>query len=96
MPDNRRGVACPDARRVRLVDEVQYAVRVRDDRRNAALAASQIGLEVSVEPERTVLHGRVPDQAALLGTLAKVRLLGLELVEVRRLPQGGRSVRSWS
>jgi hypothetical protein len=88
---------------VRLVDEVQYAVRVRGDRCDAALAvsqialaASQIGLEVSVEPERTVLHGRMPDQAALLGTLAKVRLLGLELVEVRRLPQGGRSVRSWS
>ena len=76
--------------------EVQYAVWVRGDRGDAALAALRSGLEVSVEPERTVLHGRMPDQAALFGTLAKVRLLGLELVEVRRLPQGGRPVRSWS
>jgi hypothetical protein len=38
---------------------------------------------------RTVLRGRLPDQAALLGILATIRLLGLELIEVRRLPQGG-------
>jgi hypothetical protein len=80
--------------RVRLVAEVQYAVRVRGDRRDAVLAALQEGLEISVDPERTVLHGRMPDQAALLGTLARIRLLGLELVEIRRLPQGGRPLRS--
>jgi hypothetical protein len=36
-----------------------------------------------------VLRGRLPDQAALLGVLARARLLGLELVEVRRLAQAG-------
>jgi hypothetical protein len=36
-----------------------------------------------------VLRGRLPDQAALLGVLARTRLLGLEVVEVRRLPQAG-------
>lgn len=48
--------------------------------------ASQEGLEVAVDPVRTVLRGLLPDQAALLGILAKARLLDLELVEVRRLP----------
>ena len=48
------------------------------------------GLEVATDPVRTVLRGpALPDQAALLGVLAMARLLGLELIEVRRLPQGG-------
>jgi hypothetical protein len=36
-----------------------------------------------------VLRGRLPDQAALLGVLARARLWGLEVIEVRRLPQAG-------
>lgn len=34
----------------------------------------------------TVLRGIVADQAALHGVLAEVEALGLELLEVRRLP----------
>src|SRR5919204_6016876 len=34
----------------------------------------------------TVLRGALPDQAALHGVLAKIEALGLELLEVRRLP----------
>jgi len=34
----------------------------------------------------TVLHGPVQDQAALYGLLDRIQALGLELVEVRRLP----------
>jgi hypothetical protein len=52
------------------------------------------GLEISVDPERTLLQGRMPHQAAVLGTLARIRLLGLELVEIRRHSQGGRHLRS--
>lgn len=66
--------------------EVRYAVRVRGRWRDALTVASQEGLEVAVDPVRTVLRGLLPDQAALLGILAKARLLDLELVEVRRLP----------
>jgi hypothetical protein len=64
-----------------------YAVRVRGRPSDAAEAASQEGLEVAIDPVQTVLHGHLPDQAALLGVLAKTRLLGLELMEVRRRPQ---------
>jgi hypothetical protein len=67
---------------------IHYAVRVRGRHKDAAMAASQEGLEVAVVPVRTVLRGRLPDQAALLGVLARARLLGLELVEVRRQAQG--------
>jgi len=66
---------------------IRYAVRVRGRPSDAARAASQIGLEVGIDPVRTVLHGRLPDQAALLGVLTRARLLGLELMEVRRQPQ---------
>ena len=68
--------------------EARYAVWVRGRRHEAAVAAQE-GLEVAVDPVRTVLRGRLPDQAALLGVLARARLWGLEVIEVRRLPQAG-------
>ena len=36
--------------------------------------------------KNTVLTGALPDQAALHGVLAEIEALGLELLEVRRLP----------
>jgi hypothetical protein len=43
------------------------------------------GLQItSDERGQTTITGRVTDQAALHGLLAKVRDLGLELLEVRR------------
>ena len=36
--------------------------------------------------EDTVLTGALSDQAALYGVLAEIEALGLELLEVRRLP----------
>ncbi len=36
----------------------------------------------------TVIHGPVADQAALHGVIDLVNTLGLELIEVRRLPGG--------
>ena len=36
--------------------------------------------------EDTVLRGPLPDQAALYGVLGEIEALGLELLEVRRLP----------
>jgi hypothetical protein len=51
-----------------------------------SLIAAFEGLNATVEPVETVLHGPVADQAALYGLLDRIQALGLELVEVRRLP----------
>jgi hypothetical protein len=42
-------------------------------------------LTASVEPVETVLHGPLPDQAALHGLLARLETFGVQVVEVRRL-----------
>src|SRR6201995_83976 len=42
-------------------------------------------LIASVEPVETVVHGQLPDQAALHGLLARLELLGVQVLEVRRL-----------
>jgi hypothetical protein len=68
--------------------DVRYVVRVRGHSGHAVTVARQSGLDVAIDPERTLLRGPLPDQAALFGVLAMARLLGLELIEVRRLPQG--------
>lgn len=64
----------------------QYEIRVRGRLSNSLLAAFE-GMRASVEPVETVLHGPVQDQAALYGLLDQIQALGLELVEVRRLPE---------
>jgi hypothetical protein len=43
-------------------------------------------LQVVAEGRDTVLTGVLADQAALYGVLAEAEALGLELIEVRRLP----------
>jgi hypothetical protein len=47
------------------------------------------GLQLTGDSGHTVIHGQLPDQAALHGVLTKVRDLGLTLISVRRLGQGG-------
>jgi hypothetical protein len=44
------------------------------------------GLRAQPRGRDTVLIGALPDQAALHGVLAEIEALGLELLEVRRLP----------
>ena len=44
------------------------------------------GLQARAEGGDTVLTGVLADQAALCGVLAEAEALGLELIEVRRLP----------
>lgn len=45
------------------------------------------GLQARTRDRDTVLSGVFPDQAALYGVLTQLEELGLELVEVRRLPR---------
>jgi len=42
-------------------------------------------LVASVEPVETVVLGQLPDGAALHGLLARLEMLGVQVVEVRRL-----------
>ena len=74
--------------------ETRYAFRVRGRTSDAVLTALQEGLDVDIGSTNTAIHGWLPDQAALFGMLARIRLLGLELLEVRRLPHGGQPVTS--
>ena len=63
-----------------------YEIRIRG-RISAAVLQTFDPLESHVEPVQTVLRGSVRDQAELHGLLHRVQALGLEIVEVRRLPQ---------
>jgi hypothetical protein len=63
-----------------------YEIWIKGPLTDSMLAVFE-GLTASVEPGETVLHGPVQDQAALHGLLDRIQSLGLELVEVRRLPQ---------
>ena len=66
---------------------MHYEVRVRG-RLNRTLASEfeELALAARVAPIETVLSGPVEDQAALHGLLRRIESLGLELLEVRRLP----------
>jgi hypothetical protein len=65
----------------------RYAFRVRGSTSDAVLTALEEGLEAQVDSTTTALQGWFPDQAAMSGLLARIRLLGLELIEIRRLPR---------
>jgi len=64
-----------------------YQIRVRGQLGETMRSAFP-SLRAQVEHGDTVLTGVLADQAALYGVLAEVEGLGLELIEVRRLPPG--------
>jgi hypothetical protein len=63
---------------------LHYEFRVRG--RVGEHLADTLGLAAEVEPVETVLRGPVTDQEELHGLLGRLQDLGLELIEVRRLP----------
>ena len=63
----------------------RYEIRVRGRVSDAALSSFE-GMDADLAPAETVLHGPVTDQAGLHGLLDQIQSLGLELIEVRRLP----------
>ena len=67
--------------------EPRYEIRVRGRISEAALRSLE-GMDADLAPAETVLHGPVTDQADLHGLLDRIQALGLELIEVRRLPPG--------
>jgi hypothetical protein len=74
-PDDRPSLPCG-----RL-----YVISIRG-RVGSSLLTAFGPMEVSTVPGRTVLRGSLEDQAALYGVLARIQSLGLELEEVRCLP----------
>jgi hypothetical protein len=71
-------------RRMILV-AMQYEIRVRGTV-GPALLESFEQLDSQVEASETRLRGPVEDQAELHGILHRIEAVGLELIEVRRLP----------
>ena len=63
----------------------KYEFRIRGRLSDTILARFEM-LQSESERVETVLHGPVRDQAELHGIIERVQALGLELIEVRRLP----------
>ena len=62
-----------------------YQIRIRGHL-GATMRRAFPGLHAQTQGRDTLLTGAVPDQAALHGVLAQIETLGLELLELRRLP----------
>jgi hypothetical protein len=62
-----------------------YCIRIRGHLGETIRSAFP-GLEARASGADTELIGPLPDSAALHGVLAEIEALGLELLEVRRLP----------
>ena len=63
----------------------RYQIRVRGQLGETIRSAFP-ALRARADGGDTVLTGMLADQAALYGVLAEAEALGLELIEVRRLP----------
>ena len=74
------------------MSDTRYEIRIRGRVSSAVL--DTFDMENDVEPVETILHGPVRDQAELHGLLRRLQALGLELIEVRRLPESGQSIRA--
>jgi hypothetical protein len=68
---------------------MRYQISVRG-RLGRTMRAAFPALDAGVHGADTVLTGPLADQAALYGVLTQIEALGLELLEVRRLPDGDR------
>ncbi|MGH3124238.1 MAG: hypothetical protein ACRDND_24910 [Streptosporangiaceae bacterium] len=63
----------------------QYRIRIRG-RLGETMRSAFPGLQARASGVDTMLTGELSDQAALHGVLAEIEALGLELLEVHRLP----------
>jgi len=64
-------------------NNVSYEIRV-GGRPGATIRSAFPELQVQARGRDTVLSGIFADQAALYGVVARLKALGLELIEVRR------------
>jgi Flp pilus assembly CpaF family ATPase len=64
----------------------RYEIRVRGHL-GAAMRRAFSHLHAEIQDGDTLLRGALPDQSALHGVLSQIEALGLELLELRRLPR---------
>jgi hypothetical protein len=64
----------------------RYEIHIKGKVSRQILAAFE-GMEVKIGSADTILRGPMLDQAALNGLLDRISALGLELIEVRRMPE---------
>ena len=64
-----------------------YEIRIKG-RLSDAVTDEFEEFTAAVKPAETVIRGELRDQAELHGVLERIRSLGLELIEVKRLPEG--------
>jgi hypothetical protein len=64
----------------------RYEIRIRGHL-GAAMRRAFPALNAEIEESDTLLRGPLPDQSALHGVLSQIEALGLELLELRRLPR---------
>ncbi len=69
-----------------VVSPTGYEIHIRGRVSEQLLTVFE-GMDATVQSVETVLRGPVQDQAALHGLLDRIQSLGLELIEVRRLPE---------
>ena len=69
------------------VSTASYEIRIRGQASDAP-SVELPNFTVRATMAETLLYGRTIDQSALHGALDRLEELGLELLEVRRLPSG--------
>jgi len=74
-----------DARHAGITRRQRYQIRVRG-RLGQTIRSAFPALGARADGGDTVLTGVLADQAALYGVLSEAEALGLQLIEVRRLP----------
>ena len=85
-PTHTQGVQCRGVAQSRS-KPLRYEIRVQGRLTDDDLGSLD-GLAAHIEPAGTVLVGEVVDRAALHGVLNRLRALGVELIEMRRVPTG--------
>ena len=65
----------------------RYEIRVRGHL-GATMRRAFSDLHAEIQDGDTLLQGAIADQSALHGVLSQIEALGLELLELRRLPHG--------
>ena len=71
---------------MRCVSAVGYEIRIKGRLSDTVTGAFE-EFTAAVKPAETVMRGEVRDQSELHGLLNRIQSLGLELIEVRRLPE---------